>query len=150
MNYLIIKNKDKKSATYFKVDGYSLNSKNKNIKLKDAINVNKMVIINQSLIDKIINRNIDSKFKKLINLILGIYDTSDDPAGNMMLALNEVEKFKREVINKYVNYMNKKQLEKLERKIRLLEGEIAKKSYLMNERIDEVEYETRKSVSIST
>ena len=41
--------------------------------------------------------------------------------------------------------MNKKQLEKLERKIRLLEGEIAKKSYLMNERIDEVEYETRKS-----
>lgn len=145
MNYSIIKNKDKKSATYFKVDGYSLNSKNKNIKLKDAINVNKMVIINQSLIDKIINRNIDSKFKKLINLILGIYDTSDDPAGNMMLALNEVEKFKREVINKYVNYMNKKQLEKLERKIRLLEGEIAKKSYLMNERIDEVEYETRKS-----
>lgn len=145
MNYLIIKNKDKKSATYFKVDGYSLNSKNKNIKLKDAINVNKIVIINQSLIDKIINRNIDSKFKKLINLILGIYDTSDDPAGNMMLALNEVEKFKREVINKYVNYMNKKQLEKLERKIRLLEGEIAKKSYLMNERIDEVEYETRKS-----
>lgn len=145
MNYLIIKNKDKKSATYFKVDGYSLNSKNKNIKLKDAINVNKMVIINQSLIDKIINRNIDSKFKKLINLILGIYDDSDDPAGNMMLALNEVEKFKREVINKYVNYMNKKQLEKLERKIRLLEGEIAKKSYLMNERIDEVEYETRKS-----
>lgn len=145
MNYLIIKNKDKKSATYFKVDGYSLNSKNKNIKLKDAINVNKMVIINQSLIDKIINRNIDSKFKKLINLILGIYDTSDDPAGNMMLALNEVEKFKREVINKYVNYMNKKQLEKLERKIRLLEEEIAKKSYLMNERIDEVEYETRKS-----
>lgn len=145
MNYLIIKNKDKKSATYFKVDGYSLNSKNKNIKLKDAINVNKMVIINQSLIDKIINRNIDSKFKKLINLILGIYDNSDDPAGNMMLALNEVEKFKREVINKYVNYMNKKQLEKLERKIRLLEGEIAKKSYLMNERIDEVEYETRKS-----
>lgn len=145
MNYLIIKNKDKKSATYFTVDGYSLNSKNKNIKLKDAINVNKMVIINQSLIDKIINRNIDSKFKKLINLILGIYDNSDDPAGNMMLALNEVEKFKREVINKYVNYMNKKQLEKLERKIRLLEGEIAKKSYLMNERIDEVEYETRKS-----
>ncbi len=145
MNYLIIKNKDKKSATYFTVDGYSLNSKNKNIKLKDAINVNKMVIINQSLIDKVIDRNIDSKFKKLINLILGIYDTSDDPAGNMMLALNEVEKFKREVINKYVNYMNKKQLEKLERKIRLLEGEIAKKSYLMNERIDEVEYETRKS-----
>lgn len=145
MNYLIIKNKDKKSATYFTVDGYSLNSKNKNIKLKDAINVNKMVIINQSLIDKVIDRNIDSKFKKLINLILGIYDTSDDPAGNMMLALNEVEKFKREVINKYVNYMNKKQLEKLERKIRLLEEEIAKKSYLMNERIDEVEYETRKS-----
>ena len=113
--------------------------------LKDAINVNKMVIINQSFIDKMIDKNIDSKFKKLINLILGIYDDGDDPAGNMMLALNEVEKFKREVINKYLNYMNKKQLEKLERKIRLLEAEITKRSYLMNEMMNEVEYETRKS-----
>ena len=145
MNYLIIKSKDKKSATYFKVDGYSVSAKNKNIKLKDAINVNKMVIINQSFIDKMIDKNIDSKFKKLINFILGIYDDGDDPAGNMMLALNEVEKFKREVINKYLNYMNKKQLEKLERKIRLLEAEITKRSYLMNEMMNEVEYETRKS-----
>ncbi len=145
MNYLIIKSKDKRSTTYFNIDGYSLNSKNKNIKLKDAINVNKMVIINQSLIDKVINKNIDSKFKKLINLILGIYDTSDDPAGNMMLALNEVEKFKREVINKYISYMNKKQIERLDKKIRLLEGEITKQSYFMNEKMNEIEYESRKS-----
>ena len=72
MNYLIIKSKDKKSATYFKVDGYSVSAKNKNIKLKDAINVNKMVIINQSFIDKMIDKNIDSKFKKLIFAICKI------------------------------------------------------------------------------
>lgn len=145
MNYLIIKSKDKKTTTYFNLEGYSINSKNKNIKLKDAINVNKMVIINQSFIDKFIDKNIDSKFKKLINLILGIYDDSSDPAGSMMLALNEVEKFKREVINKYLNYMNKQKLEKLEKKIRLLENEIVKKSYIINENYEEAEYETRKS-----
>lgn len=147
--YLIIKEKNKKELAYFeydKLDGFNMTSKNKNIKLKDAINVNKMVIINPSMVEKLIDKKINMKMKKLINLILNIYDSDDDPGSAMMQALNEIEKFKREMINKYLNYMNKKQLGILEDKIRMLESEVTKRSYVINENsLEEEEYETKKS-----
>ena len=72
-HYLIVKTKDKKEITYFEYDkltGFKMTSKNKNIKLKDAINVNKMVIINPSLIEKLITKKINQKMKKLIDLFI--------------------------------------------------------------------------------
>lgn len=148
-HYLIVKEKNKKEIAYFeydKLDGFNMTSKNKNIKLKDAINVNKMVIVNPSMVEKLIDKKINIRMKKLVNLILNIYESDDDPGSSMMQALNEIEKFKREMINKYLNYMNKKQLSNLEDKIRMLESEVTKKSYVINENsIEEEVYETRKS-----
>ena len=49
--YHIVKSKEDKSITYFeydKLDGYDLSPK-KSVKIEDAINVNKIVIINPSL-----------------------------------------------------------------------------------------------------
>ena len=46
--YYVVKNKDEQSITYFeydKMNGLSITPK-KNVRIKDAINVNKMVIIN--------------------------------------------------------------------------------------------------------
>ena len=147
--YLIVKEKNKKEIAYFeydKLDGFNMTSKNKNIKLKDAINVNKMVIINPSMVEKLVDKKINIRMKKLINLIINIYDTEDDPGSSLMQALNEIEKFKREMINKYLNYMNKKQLKLLEEQIKMLESEVTKKSYAINETIMEDDvYETRKS-----
>lgn len=149
MNYLIVKDKKKKQVIYFecnKLNGYKMTAKNKNIKLKDAINVNKMVIINPSFINKLIDKNINRKLEKLIKYIIGIYDADDDPAGNLMLALNEVEKFKREVINKYLAYMNKKQLKDLDQKLKILENQVTMQSYLLNEsKINNESYETSKA-----
>ena len=148
-HYLIVKEKNKKEIAYFeydKLDGFNMTSKNKNIKLKDAINVNKMVIVNPSMVEKLIDKKINIRMRKLVNLILNIYESDDDPGSSMMQALNEIEKFKREMINKYLNYMNKKQLSNLEDKIRMLESEVTKKSYVINENsIEEEVYETRKS-----
>ena len=79
--YLIVKEKNKKEIAYFeydKLDGFNMTSKNKNIKLKDAINVNKMVIVNPSMVEKLIDKKINIRMKKLINLIINIYDTDDE------------------------------------------------------------------------
>ena len=153
MHYLIVKEKNKKEVMYFeydKLDGFNMTSKNKNIKLKDAINVNKMVIINPGFITKIINKKINTKIKSLIDLIANIYESDDeDPAGSLMQALNEVEKFKREMINKYLNYMTKEQIDLLEKKIKILETEVVGHAYRLNERkFDEYEsydYEPKRS-----
>jgi len=137
IRYLIVKEKNKKSVTYFeydKLDGFNMTPKNKNIKLKDAINVNKMVIINPSFIEKLINKKINTKIRKLIDLLANIYDIDDeDPSGALMEALNEVEKFKREMINKYLNYMTKEQVDVLEKKVQILESEVLQQAYRLNE-----------------
>ena len=137
MRYLVVKEKNKKDVTYFeydKLNGFNMTSKNKNIKLKDAINVNKMIIINPSFIEKIISKRINTKIKKLVDLIANIYESDDeDPAGSLMQALNEVEKFKREMINKYLNYMTKNQVDLLEKKIEILETEVMNYAYKLNE-----------------
>ena len=105
-----------------------------------------MVIINPSFINKLIDKNINRKLEKLIKYIIGIYDADDDPAGNLMLALNEVEKFKREIINKYLAYMNKKQLKDLDQKLKILENQVTMQSYLLNEsKINNESYETSKA-----
>ncbi len=148
-HYLIVKEKNKKEVVYFeydKIDGFNMTSKTKNIKLKDAINVNKIVIVNPSMVEKLVNKKINNRMKKLINLIINIYDTEDDPGSSLMQALNEIEKFKREMINKYLNYMNKKQLNSLEERIRMLEGEVTRKSYIINENsMEEEVYESRRT-----
>ena len=156
IRYLVVKEKNKKEVMYFeydKLNGFNMSSKNKNIKLRDAINVNKVVIINPTFIEKVINKKINLKIKKLIDLIFNIYEIDDeDPAGSLMQALNEVEKFKREMINKYLNYMSKEQVNLLEKKIEILESEVMSYAYKLNEQkfslYDNEEYEfyeTRKS-----
>lgn len=144
MRYLIIKEKDKKEIVYLEskdLKGYKITSKNKNIKLKDAINVSKMIIINPSFIEKTINKKINNKFKKLIDLLTDICENDDDPSGNLMHALNEIEKFKRELINKYIEYLNKEQLKLLDKKIKILEQQITSRIYYLSEDT----YENKKS-----
>ena len=61
--YLIVKNKNDKTITYFeydKMEGYDLSPK-KGIKIEDAINVNKIVIINPSLASKVAKKKLDLK-----------------------------------------------------------------------------------------
>ena len=84
MNYLIVKDKKKKQVIYFecnKLNGYKMTSKNKNIKLKDAINVNKMVIINPSFINKLIDKNSLSD----MNNILDDYIINKNPISNIQV-----------------------------------------------------------------
>ncbi len=147
--YLIVKEKNKKEITYFEYDklsGFNMASKSKNIKLKDAINVNKIIVINPSFIEKTINKKINNKIKNLIDLLANIYSDPDDedPAGTLMHALNEVERFKRQMINKYEEYMTKEQIKLLERKIAILEQQVTIQAYYINER-KEALYESHKA-----
>ncbi len=150
IHYLIVKKKNEKDIAYFEpnnLKGFEMTSKNKKIRLKDAINVDKMIIINPSFIEKVINKQMNQKIKKLIDLIANIYNSDEeDPGAALMRSLNEVERFKRQMINKYIDYMTKEQQRLLEKKIQILEREVTMHAYKLNEQKWEEEvYETKKS-----
>lgn len=125
--FLVIKNKDSKEIKYFeydKIKGYNITPKN-NVKFQDAINVNKMILINPSLIEKMVDKKIDRKFNYLINMMSVVCENdSDDSGDGLYMALDEVEKFRTELCNKYRMYLNEEKQLLLERKIGILEDEL--------------------------
>ena len=116
--FLVVKNKDEKEIKYFeydKVKGYNISPKN-NVKFEDAINVNRMILINPSLIEKMVDKKVKRKFAYLVNMISFVCDNDDDESGDgLYLALDQAEKFRMELINKFAL---------LEKKIAILEDEL--------------------------
>lgn len=125
--YFVVKDKNDLSVTYFeydKVHGYDLNPRN--VKIKDAIDVNKMIVINPSMIEKLAYRKVDSKYKKLLKIVSYLFesDEDDDSVNGYMQALNYIEKIRLELFVKYRNKLKEKDLEAFERKISVIEQEL--------------------------
>ena len=133
--FLVVKNKDSKDIKYFeydKISGYNIKP-NPNLKFQDAINVNRMILINPSLIEKMVDRKIKRRFDYLINLLSIVYENDDESGDGLQLALDEAEKFRNELCNKYREYVKKEKLELLLKKIAILEDELyLRMQYIMN------------------
>lgn len=126
--FLVVKEKDSKEIKYFdydKLDGYNLKAK-KDLHFLDGIDVNRIIIINPSFIEKIATKKINAKFDKLINMVQVVIDVGDeDESGEgYKIALDEAEKLKRELWNKYKKYVAEEKLELMTKKIEILEDEL--------------------------
>ncbi len=110
------------------------------INISKSYNVNKKLdeeslglikFYDEELINKAIKRKIDIKFKYIFELMLRIEEDDSDPSEGLMICLNELDKLKKEIINKYHKFLDKKKQEFLRKKIMLLENEIKMKLFNM-------------------
>lgn len=139
--FLVVKNKDKKDIKYFdynKLDGYNLTAK-KDVHFADAIDVNRVVIINPSFIEKVATKKINNKFDKLINMMQVVCEVGDeDESGEgYRIALNEASKLKTELWNKYRKFIAEKKLSLMIKKIEILEEELKLRQELLAKRIQD-------------
>lgn len=124
--YFVVKEKNSKSITYFeydKMEGYDLSPK-KGIKIEDAINVNKVVIINPTLAEKVAKKKMNLKFRKLIQLLNIIFETDDDTGTAYREGLNEVSKLRVEILNKYRKHLSEEEADLMKKKLDILEHEL--------------------------
>jgi len=126
--FLIVKEKNSKEIKYFdydKLDGYNLKAK-ENVHFEDAIDVSRMIIINPTFIEKIATKKLNAKFDKLINMMSFVceMDEDDETGEGYRIALNEANKLKMELINKYKKYLDEQKLELMLKKIEILEDEL--------------------------
>ena len=126
--FLVVKEKNSKEIKYFdydKLDGYNLKAK-KDLHFMDAIDVNRIIIINPSFIEKIVSKKINAKFDRLINMIQIVCDheDDDDTGEGYRIALDEAEKLKMELWNKYKKYISEEKLTLMNKKIEILEDEL--------------------------
>lgn len=133
--YFIVKDKNTNAITYFeydKMDGYDLSPK-KGVKIEDAINVNKVVIINPSLAEKVAKKKMDVKFRKLLQLLNIIFENDDDTGTTYNEGLNEVSKLRTELINKYRKYLVEEEFNLMEKKLDILERELKVRIYYLEQ-----------------
>ena len=133
--YFIVKEKNNKTITYFeydKMEGYDLSPK-KGVSIQDAINVNKVVIINPSLAEKVARKKIDIKFRRLLQLLNVIFETDDDTGTAYRQGLNEISKLRLEIFTKYKKHLEEEQFELTEKKLGLLEHELKIRLYYLEQ-----------------
>ncbi len=133
--YFVVKEKNNKTITYFeydKMEGYDLSPK-KGMKIEDAINVNKVVIINPSLAEKVAKKKLDLKFRKLLQLLNIIFETDDDTGTAYRQGLDEVNKLRTELFNKYRKHLNEEEADLMDKKLDILEQELKVRLYYLEQ-----------------
>lgn len=138
--FVISKNEDTQTITYKEyqnLNGYDFKPKNK-LSKEDIINVDEMVIINPSLIKKLISKKCKKTLERILKMISFIYDEDDTGEESVELALNEMSKFRNLLETKYKEYMEEKEYKLMIKKIEILENEVKlRKLYLNSKDMEE-------------
>ena len=92
-------------------------------KKNDKNSIGIIKFYDEKLISKVILRNINNRFKRLLELIVSTSEEGDHPE-SLLLCLDEAEKFKNELINKFERYLEKKQIEKINKKLELVSNDL--------------------------
>lgn len=97
--------------------------------IKDKIYIiNKEKIINILIYDKdlghpIAIKQVEKKWNKLISILPDLLVSDDEEGAGLREALNQIEKFKQIIKNKYRKYLYQKDLEKISKKLLLFQKE---------------------------
>lgn len=132
--FVVTKDENTQTITYKEYDslkGYDFKPKNK-LSKEDIINVDEMVIINPSLIEKLISKKCKKTLERILKLISFIYDDDETGEESVTLALNEIAKFKELLDTKYNEYMKEKEYKLMLKKLEILENEVKLRKLYLN------------------
>lgn len=122
--YLISKEKYNGEIVYLNCEdlkGYKINPKNNYS--YDVIKVNEMIIIKPSLIEKIIKRKVKNKLDYYLKLIIDNLDGNDSD-DDTRIALDDLQRYKKIINDKYSIYLDEKYMALLNKKINVFEREL--------------------------
>ncbi len=123
-----------------KVEGFHFGKKAYKV---NGIEIENLIIYSKKLTHNIVRKQVDKKYKKLIALLMELLVSDDDSGDNLREALNQIEKFRQIIKNKYRAHLKKKDLELMSKKLKILKSDIDKK-------IDILENEKKETISKGT
>lgn len=145
MKYVVIRKQDDYKLAYYKVkmDGLDVNPINRVPGL--TIKANKVLLIDENLRQEFVRQRVNRKMDKIIAFMLRILNddgTTDEDTG---LVLDEINRLKGIVINKYREYITETEYKSLLTKLLIIEEEFKKNynqkiinSYVNNYYVEEV------------
>ena len=116
-----------KKSIYKKLISYNFSDSLDISKKRDKHRIGVIKFYDDKTINRVIKKSIDNRFKKILELIASFEENEDDPSEGLIISLNEVSKFRRELVNKYEKFLKKSQIEFNNKKLELIEKELKNK-----------------------
>ncbi len=113
------------------LDGFIMTSKHKFIINNQVIKDIK--IVDKKMANKLVAKKVSKYFNKLINILTELLTSDDETGDDLREALNQIEKFRLEIKNKYRLFLNKKELENMSKKLLALKKEAFNRLNEINE-----------------
>ena len=122
--YIVIpcKVSKKSKVTLHELDGISFGMHNKAYKINNTL-IKNIIIYNKKLAYPFAKKQVDNKFKKLMLILPELLISDDDDGENLRQVLNQIERFRQIIKNKYRSYLKRKDLELMTNKLMLLQKE---------------------------
>ena len=142
MNYCISstryvnKNKMQKEALV-SLNGFHMASKNKVFHINKC-DIKNIEVMNKKLANPLVTKKLFPKYQRLLDCLTELLIDDDDSGESFRIALNQIEKFRLEIKNKYRDFLMKKELEMMSRQLSALQKEA---SY----RLGEIQYQMQES-----
>ena len=129
--YSIVKNKNKfrmiDKTELMDIDGFLMGSKNKVFKINKC-DIREIKVVNKKLANPLVSKKVFKEYEKLITYLAEVLVDDDDDSGETCReALNQIERFRVQIKNKYREFLTQKELEKMSKQLKLLQKELNNK-----------------------
>lgn len=123
----IKKNKILDGIDFSLFNGFMMASKNKVFHIYDS-DIREIKVMNKRLANPLVSRKVAKKYERLISRLTDLLVNEDDDSGECPReVLNQIEKFRLEIKNKYRMFLEKNELEKMSKQLMLLQKEANKR-----------------------
>lgn len=123
-NYSIKKDCKAKKLVYIECEAKGYDFSPKPESLNNSLKINKIILINPSLIDKILTMKFKQRYKRILMIVLSIINSNDSSEGDFMLALDEIAKMRDIVLHKYQTFLKKEKEKVFLEQLRALENNL--------------------------
>lgn len=128
MKYIIDKNNDNTTLVSYKININGLEVHPKNRAKSIQIKAKKVVIVDSKLCSSYIKQSINNRINKVISFMLHILSDDDVSESDSGMVIDEVNRLKGIIINKYKKYMEEDEYKETLNKLIIIEEEF-KKNY---------------------
>ncbi len=128
VNNRAYKNKGKvlDKTVFMDLDGFLMASRKKTFQIEGSP-IREIKVVNKKLANPLVTKKVLRKYNRLISIITELLVDDDEGGESCREALNQIEKFRLEIKNKYRAYLKKKELEKMSKQLMALQKEAGRK-----------------------
>ena len=145
--YSVVKARINGDINYISEEGFMLGKKNAVFEVEKT-NVKNISVCDRKFANPVVYVKVHSQYKKLLALLTDLLTDDDDSGDNYREALNQIERFRMIIKNKYRDFLLREDLEKMSKKLVILQKEANNKlleihNYHMNELKEETNKRSR-------